>query len=290
MKIYNKINKKIDKKKNGIISIGYFDGVHIGHEKILKELVRISNENNLENYVLTFDKLPVKNSLKNILLLEDKIELIKSLGVKNLILLNSNNGIFNIKAIDFLYILRKNFNINSFLIAKDFHFGFKREGNEELIKAENFNIYRVDPVIFNGEIVSTSLIKNFIIKGDVDKVVKLMDRNFYIKGIVKKGKQLGRKIGFPTMNIIVNEIILPQSGSYITKTYIKDKEFFSMSYVSDNLVETYLVGYNEFKYNFNIKIDFFKKIRDNKKFNSLEELKIQLNEDLEYSKNYFNIS
>lgn len=289
MKIYNTINKKIDSKKSGIISIGYFDGIHIGHQKILDKLVRISKENNFENYVLTFNKLSVKNETRDILSFKDRIELIGDLGVKNLIVLNGDSNVFNIKAKDFLNILRKNFNINSFLIGKDFHFGFNREGDEELIRKEDFNIYKVDPIFFEGIIISTSLIKKLIISGEVDKVTKLMDRNFYIKGIVKKGRQIGRKIGFPTMNVIVNDIILPQDGSYITRTYIKDKEFFSMSYVSNNLVETYLLGYNSFKYNFKIKIDFLKKLRDNEKFESFEELKKQLDKDLISTKNYFNI-
>lgn len=288
MKIYN-IYNKINSKKKGIISIGFFDAVHIGHEKILKELVKISKEKNLQEYVFTFDKLPVKNSNKKIISFEDKLELIKSLGVRNLILVNSKDSIFHMKAKDFLSILRENFNISSFLIGKDFHFGFQKEGDERLLIQEGFDIYKVAPVLFENKIVSTSLIKNMITNGEMEEIVKLAGRNFYIKGTVKKGKQLGRKLGFPTMNIKVENIILPKEGSYITKTYIKDKEFFSMSYVVENLVETYLLGFNEFKYNFNIKIDFFKRIRENKNFNSLQELVQKLNEDLKKLKDYFKI-
>ncbi len=289
MKIYNNIDRKINCEKKGILSIGFFDAVHIGHEKILKELVRISREKNLENYLFTFDKLPLKNHNKNILCLEDKIELIKSLGVKNLILVNNQNSIFNIKAKDFLAILKENFNITAFLIGKDFHFGFNREGNEKMLKECGFEVYKVEPIFLENKIVSTSFIKDLIASGEVEETIKLIGRNFYIKGVVKKGKQLGRKIGFPTMNIRVDDIILPKDGTYITKTYIKDKEFFSMSYVANNLVETYLLGFNEFKYNFKIKIDFFKKIRENRNFNSLDELIAQLNEDLKCLRNYFKI-
>jgi len=290
MKIYSDFFKKQSFTKKGIIAIGYYDSVHLGHQKILKELVEISAKNKLSNFVLTFKNLPKKDvNNRSILELDKRLEIIKSFGVKNIISCDFDNNFSKLTASEFLKKLRENFNISDFIVGKDFSFGNNNSGNIDTLKNEGFNIHITSPYIVKGKEVSTSEIREAVSSGDIEKANSLMERAFFIEGIVNKGKQLGRTIGFPTMNINNSKIIYPQSGTYITKTIIKDLEFYSMTYVTDNIIETNLIGYSDFHYNFKIKIDFLRKIRDNEPFMSFNDLKKQLILDLEKTKKYFNL-
>jgi len=288
MKIYKSIFKKNNFHKNGIISIGYFDAMHLGHKKILSELAKISKIENKEHFVLTFLNIPDKEKhLKKILNITDKIKLFKDAGIKNLIILEFNEKNTSLKPDHFLNLLKINFNIDSFVISKDFKFGHKKSGNKNTIIKKGFKVFFVPPVSVNKKIISTSLIKETIHQGKIKEANKYLGYNFFINGIVKKGKQIGRTIGFPTMNIKNSLNLLPQNSVYITKTFVKNKSYRSMTYVENGLIETYLIGYNKFGYNYKIKIDFFAKIRDNRQFINNLALKKQLEKDLKSIIDYF---
>lgn len=288
MKIINNFTDEVYSRKPSIMLIGYFDSVHLGHIKIIKELIDISRDKNLTHYLLTFKNLPNKTKrLKNILDQEDKISIIKNLGVKNVILVEFDEKIANMSPDLFLKAVKSNFNVTDFIVGEDFKFGNGRTGSVLDLEKMNFNIHLSEKLIKNGIKISTKIIKNYINEGNIEAANSLIGRNYYIKGMVRKGKQIGRKIGFPTMNIINNDILLPQSGAYVTKTIIDSEEYYSMTYVSEDIVETNLIDYNDYHYNFKIKIDFFKKIRDNMAFKNVEELKNQLKIDLEYINGYF---
>ncbi|OHD07476.1 MAG: riboflavin biosynthesis protein RibF [Spirochaetes bacterium GWD1_27_9] len=290
MKVYNTIFERHDIKKEGIISIGFFESFHLGHQKILNELLRISKEEKFENYVLTYKNLPCKNpDKKTVLDLNTRIEFIKSLGIKNLILCDYTPEFSSLLPDQFINLLKINFDIDDFVIGKDFNFGKDKAGNVNNLIKSNSNYSIIEPLYIDNEKVSTSLIKELIFAGEVEKANKFMGRNFFIEGIVNKGQQIGRTIGFPTMNIHNNDVIFPKAGTYISKTNIKEKEYFSMTYVDDKVVETNLFGYNEFHYNFKIKVDFLKKIRDNATFENIQELKKQIERDLQTTKQYFGI-
>jgi len=268
--------------------IGYFDSVHLGHTKIIKEMIDISRDKNLNHYLLTFKNLPSKTKkFKNILEPEDKVSIIKNLGVKNLILVEFDEKIANMSPKLFLEVVKNNFNVTDFIVGEDFKFGNGRTGSVLDLEKMNFNIHLSEKLIKNGIKISTKIIKNYISEGNIEAANSLIGRNYYIKGIVRRGKQIGRKIGFPTMNIINNDILLPQTGAYVTKTIVDSKEYYSMTYASEEMVETNLIDYDKYHYNFKIKIDFFKKIRDNMAFSSVEKLKNQLEVDLEYINGYF---
>jgi riboflavin kinase/FMN adenylyltransferase len=148
------------------------------------------------------------------------------------------------------------------------------------LKDSGSTINIVKPEFINDIRVSTSYIKELITSGNIEKANKFIGRNFYINGIVKKGKQLGRILGYPTMNIRNEKVIYPPSGVYITRTIINNNEYNSLTYVSDDIIESYLLNYYRFSYNFKIKVEFFKKVRDNKKFESNEELIKQIKSDM----------
>ena len=288
MKIYKNIFHKYKIKKQGIIAIGYFDSFHIGHKKILNELINIANKKNIQNYVLTYDNLPLKkNNSEKLIELDKKLELFKEIGVKNILIGDTNTNFFKLSSIEFINILKNNFNINEYVIGKDFKFGYKESGSINDLKNAGCITHFIEPIKINDHLVSTSYIKKLIIEGKIEEANKNLGYNYFIIGVNKKSKQIGRKIGFPTMNIYNNNVLYPKNGVYITKTFIKNIEYLSMTYVNNKIIESYLLNYDKFKYNLKIKVDFFKKIRDNAHFKDITLLKKQLEKDLEKVIDYF---
>lgn len=286
MRIYS-FEDIVKNKKDGIITIGYFDSVHIGHQKLINTLLQKSEETNTIPYLLTFDNLYYKEKNgKKILELSDKIDLLKNFGVKNLILCKFDSEFAKISAEDFLLKLKKNFNIINFVCGEDFHFGHNKKGGIKLIEKLGYKVFVVQSIVKDGIRVSTSVIKKLVLEGEIETANELIGRPFFIKGMVFKGKQLGRKLGFPTFNLFNDNVIKPKNGVYLTKVAIKDAVFDSMTYVSDNVIETYALGYNKFSYGFKIRVDFFKKIRDNMHFNNSDMLVKQLYKDLEELKHF----
>lgn len=289
MKIYNTIDKNYYIDKKGIITIGFFDSFHLGHQKILSKLLETSKDNDMCHYVLTYDSLPFKErKRRKIMQFKDKLDLFKSFGIKNVIALEFNKSFSYLTPTKFIKLLRENFNINSFVVGEDFAFGHNRIGTiKDLVKnRSDYDI--VPPLYINNERISTSLVKEYLNKGNVKKYIDLCGRSYFLRGIVEKGKQIGRTIGFPTMNTKITSVLLPSDGTYITQTTIKEKLYNSMTYIEGDLVETYLLGYKKFHYNFKIKVDFFQKIRDNQPFRNTVLLKKQLIKDLETIKIFFN--
>ncbi|HPO49871.1 MAG TPA: riboflavin biosynthesis protein RibF [Spirochaetota bacterium] len=290
MRIFKNLYETKSFTKSGIVALGYFDALHLGHRYLLKKLVELSEERGVDSFVLTYPDMPKKNyDNRRVIDLKYKIDEIKKIGVKNLILCNYDESFYSMVPTVFLSLLKKNFNITGFLVGKDFSFGKDREGNVVTLLENGFSIDVVEPFTVDDKYLSTGFIKNRISEGDIDKANNLLGRPFFIEGIVRKGKQLGRKLGFPTMNVRNDNICYPAEGSYATVTSIKDKKYFSMTYVSKDIIETHLFNYDDFRYNFKIKIDFFKKIRDNQRFEDMNGLIEQLFIDLSTVKRYFNL-
>lgn len=288
MNIYNDFFTSTEYKRNGIISIGAFETLHIGHQKLLSDMVNVANKKNLDSYVLTFIESPKKfNDEKNILELADKLTMLEKLGIQNTILCSFTKELKELNPIIFSKILHKNFGIVSYYEGKDFHFGINKSGDLNLLKNEGFDIFTEETFKFDGKKVSTSEIKKYIKSGSIVEANCRLGYNYFIKGVVTKGKQMGRTIGFPTMNIQNNNVLYPKAGSYFTTTEVNNKSYSSMTFVSDSIVETHLIGYKDYAYGFPIRVDFLQKIRDNKPFCSFDELKEQLRIDLDMTKKYF---
>lgn len=289
MKIYKSLFEDHNITSPGIISIGYFDSMHLGHKKSLSELIRISKKDDFKSYVFTFKSLPSKDLKgKKLLELDVKLNLLKEIGIRYTILNDFSDKLSHLDPEKFLNILKDNFNIKHFVVGEDFSFGNNKRGHISTLNKLGFEYTIVKSLYIDKQKVSTSLIKEHILDGHIKKANKLLGYPFSIAGIVRKGKMLGRQLGFPTMNIQNNNVIYPSDGVYITKTYIKDKEYRSMTYVADPIIETFLIGYNIFHYNFEIKVDFFKKIRDNLIFNDMDLLKHQIEQDLIKTEHFYN--
>lgn len=288
MNIYNDFSKPKEYKRNGIISIGAFETLHIGHQKLLLNMLNIAKKNNWESYVFTFTESPKKaNNDKNILEISDKLMMLEKLGIQNVILCNFNKELKELPPASFSKILNKNFGIVSYYEGKDFHFGINKSGDLKLLQNEGFKVFTEETLKFDDKKVSTSEIKKYIRSGSITEVNNRLGYNYFIKGVVTKGKQIGRTIGFPTMNIQNSNVLYPKTGSYFSVTEVDNNKYPSMTFVSESIIETHLIGYRNYAYDFLIRVDFLQKIRDNKPFNSFDELKEQLKIDLDMTKKYF---
>ncbi len=289
MKIFNNIFEKINISGKGIVAIGYFDAIHLGHKKILSELIAKSGKDNLIDFVLTYRNMPLKDKNRKILESEDKIDYLRQMGIGNVILCDFDM-IHTVTPEEFIKLLRNNFNINSYVVGEDFAFGYNKKGDINTLKSVGCEVDVIKPLYKNEIKISTTYIKELIAKGDIPNANSLLDKPFNIQGTVTKGKQLGRELGFPTMNITNPKIIYPQDGVYITKTFVEGEAYYSMTYINYPEIETHLINYNNFGYNFKIKIDFFEKIRDNIVFENHNMLIIQLKQDLQKIVNFFNLT
>lgn len=295
----------IDNIYKSVITIGNFDGVHKGHQVLIKEAVQFANKRNLKSVVFTFDNHPANyfenKHIKNIITNNEKINRIKSLGVDILVIIPFDSYMTKISPIEFIKgILIDKLGARKIIVGHDFTFARRKEGNTKLLKEMSFKygfeLEIVNPIKVNDIRVSSTYIRQLVAEGSVDKVNKYLGYHCEIKGNVIKGKQLGRTIGFPTANIEINDdLLIPNNGIYATKVYVHNDVYYGATNIGYNptvngdklSIETNILEFDEDIYGQVIKIEFLERIRDEKKFNSLEELKAQLKKDTDYVyKNY----
>ncbi len=304
MIIIKSINN-IDNIYKSVVTIGNFDGVHKGHQVLIKEAVQFANKRNIKSVVFTFDNHPAnyfeKKHVKSIITNNEKINRIKSLGVDILVIIPFDIYMTKISPIEFIKgILIDKLGARKIIVGHDFTFARRKEGNTKLLKEMSFKygfeLEIVNPIKVNDIRVSSTYIRQLVAEGSVDKVNKYLGYHCEIKGNVIKGKQLGRTIGFPTANIEINDdLLIPNNGIYATKVYVHNDVYYGATNIGYNptvngdklSIETNILEFDEDIYGQVIKIEFLERIRDEKKFNSLEELKAQLKKDTDYVyKNY----
>ena len=222
-----------NKHKGSIILIGNFDGLHLGHQKLFQLAQAYKKKYNLKIGVVNFDPMPkmfFNKKLKNFRIsnTHQKIELLSNLKVDFVVTKKFDKKFSKTKALNFInQILNKKFNSKFIFVSNNFRFGNKREGNVNLLKKYekllNYKVVKPEPLIKSKKIVSSSLIRNLLEKGFLDKANSLLNRNWTIQGIVKKGRQVGKKIGFPTCNIDIKDYVLAKPGVYAVKVLRKKK-------------------------------------------------------------------
>ncbi len=301
MKIYN--NPNLNKKHyNGVIAIGNFDGLHLGHQKVIKEAKQKAKKNNLPFGVMTFEPLPVmffNKKIKNhrINSLEQKKTQLKKFKLDFLIIIKFNKSFSSQSAEEFIKkIIFKKTKCKYLYVSKNFKFGFKRQGNiktlKEFEKKYNFNNIVTEPFKKDKKIISSTFLRKKIRLGKIDEVNKLLNRSWCINGKVIKGQRRGRKIGFPTCNLKLSNYVVPKLGVYAVK--VKSKNFykdgianigFRPTFNGQNLLlETNIFGINKNLYNKVISVKFKKFIRPEKKFKNLKDLKQQIKVDIKKAK------
>jgi riboflavin kinase/FMN adenylyltransferase len=297
MIVYKNLN--IEKKyKNSVVAIGNFDGLHVGHQKVLEEAKHKAKKNNLKFGLITFEPMPIMFFNKNIKnhrinSLNQKIYFLKKMKLDFLVIINFNKDFSNLSAKNFIEkILFKKFKSKYIFVSKNFKFGKKRLGNITTLKNfEKKYLYKTvitTPQKKERRIVSSSLIRKKIHQGRVKDVKKLLGRTWSIEGVVVKGAQRGRKIGFPTCNIKLKSYVLPKLGVYsvwVQINNLKKRGIANIGYRptfsgKSLLLEVNIFGIKRNLYKKILNVSFIKFIRKEKKFKNLKLLKNQINKDI----------
>ena len=303
IKLYSNFNIKSE-HKNSVILIGNFDGLHLGHQKLFALAEKYKTKYALKVGVLTFEPMPkmyFNKNIKNFRISnqKQKIDLLKNFNVDFVITKKFNKEFSKIKSDDFIKkILVKKLNAKFIFVSNNFRFGNKREGDvKQLIKNEslfNYKIVKPKPLLIKKKIVSSSLIRGYLQKGKLREANKLLNRNWSIQGNVQKGKQIGKKIGFPTANIDIKDTILARPGVYAVKAKIhKSEKYFkgiaNLGYRptfngKKILLEVHLFNFSRNLYYKHLTVKFLKFIRKEKKFKNINKLKSQIKLDLKTAK------
>ena len=301
MKIYKSPSLN-QKHCNGVIAIGNFDGLHLGHQKVINEAKRKAEKNKIPFGAMTFEPVPVmffNKKIKNhrINSLQQKKQQLKKFKLDFLIIIKFNKKFSSQSAEEFIKkIIFKKTKCKFLYVSKNFKFGFKRQGNIKTLKKfekkYDFKNIVTKPFKKNNKVISSTFIRKKIRLGKIVEVNKLLDRNWTVVGKVIKGQRRGHKIGFPTCNLKLNDYVVPKLGVYAVK--VKTNNFikngianigYRPTFNGQNLLlETNVFGINKNLYNKEINISFKKFIRPEKKFRNLKYLKKQIQLDIKQAK------
>ena len=306
MKIYQSLNEFIPTKKT-IVTLGTFDGVHLGHNVILDKICNIAKQENLESVLLTFfphPRLIVSNDteIKMLNTLSEKAILLEEKGIQNFIIHPFDKFFSELFPREFVeQVLIKQLNIQKIIIGYDHKFGKNRAadfndliafGKEFGFEVEEISAKQVDEVS-----VSSTKIRNSLLEGNISLANAYLGYSYMLSGIVVKGNQLGRTIGFPTANIEISENykLIPKNGVYIVTAIVNKKTIFGMMNIGvkptlgDNIpsIEVHLLDFSEDIYGQKIQVNVIERLRDEQKFDSFESLKSQLEIDKKNTIQYF---
>ena len=298
MKVFENI-LEYKPSRESIVTIGTFDGVHIGHRKIITDMVAKGKKENLLTILLTFFPHPrmvlqKDSNIKMIDTINEKKNIFKTLGVEVLIIQPFTKDFSRMSAIKFTRdILVNSLKVSKLMIGYDHRFGRNREATVQTLKGfgldYNFKVDEIPAQDIESISVSSTKVRNAIRSGDFKLVHKFLDRPFNLSGKIIKGDELGRKIGYPTANLKIFEKykLKPQNGVYLIRTKLKKQTYFGMMNIGirptilakNNQIETHLFNFNGNLYDHEMTLEILEKIREEKKFESIEKLKIQLDID-----------
>ena len=294
---FNKVYPQTD----SILTVGTFDGIHNGHKVIINDLIQRAKKSNAKSTLVTFEPHPglvvgKRGRLPLALLttIEEKIDILESIGLDRLIITNFTNAFATMSADKFVQnILINKLNMKHIVIGYDHSFGKDRKGDFELLlklgKVFHFEVDAIKPVVINNEIVSSTKIRRLLLEGDIKQANEIMGRNYSIRGQVVKGEGRGRVLGFPTANIrsYSQYKLIPKEGVYATKVKINNKIYNSVTYIGPRptfnlgkkVIEVHIDKFDEEIYNKEVELSFTHFIREDKKFNSTSELVPQIEID-----------
>ena len=287
------------------LSIGIFDGVHKGHQSIIKKLNSIAQEKNLESAILTFWPHPrtifnPNDDLKFLNTIEEKIYLLEKKGVQNLFLKEFDEEFRNLTGVEFVkQILVEKLNVKHLIIGHDHTFGKNRSGDFGLLKKMSseydFEVEQVEAVDFQKKNISSTQIRNALLEGNVKEANEMLGYVYSVSGEVVHGKKIGRTIGYPTANIAADPAkLLPKKGAYIVDVFVKNKHYKGMLSIGTNptvngnslSTEVYILDFNGDIYDEIISVNFRDFLHDEIKFESLEKLIERLDEDKKLTENF----
>lgn len=299
MNVYRHINE-FSSKKNVVVTTGTFDGVHLGHKKIIEQVVNAAKKIDGESVILTFFPhprmvlYPESNDLKLLNTIDERIELLKNSGIDHLIIHPFSMEFSRITSLDFVRdILVTKLNTKRLVIGYDHHFGKNREGSFHHLKEYGplygFEVEEISAQEIQQINISSTKVRSSLQIGEIQAANQFLGYPYFITGIVVDGEKIGRELGFPTANIKIKEDykLIPAKGVYAVKIGVDEQVFSGMLNIGnrptlngeEETIEVNIFSFNEQIYNKPIRIEFFEKIRNEIKFNELSELQQQLNND-----------
>lgn len=289
------------------IAIGFFDGIHIGHKEVILTAKKIAEENNWKSAVMTFDPSPKEvlsknpENVKYITLLDEKIEIIEKLGFDYLFIVPFTRELASFTPEYFIdnYIIQ--LNVKHLTAGFDYTYGKFGKGTMETIRDHSkgqFNYTTVGKVTKNKEKISSTLIRSLISEGKVEEVNEYLGRHYTMAGYVVHGEKRGRKLGFPTANLQIDDrYVYPRNGVYVVRLYVNGTWVNGVASIGYNptfneektkrFVEVYLLDFDDDIYGQSVILEWRKYLRDELKFDSIDDLILQMKQDEHDARNYF---
>ncbi|MGN0145334.1 MAG: bifunctional riboflavin kinase/FAD synthetase [Clostridium sp.] len=285
------------------IALGSFDGLHLGHLSLIHKICEEAKRHNGKSIVYTFKNHPravlnLNNTPKLIMNNHEKVEILEDCGIDMVYFQEFSNEFMKMSPREFIEFLINKFHLKGLVVGFNYKFGYKNTGDTELLKElqkeYGFELFIMEPCKYKGEVISSTRIRKEIEDGNVYEAYKMMSHPLKISGEVVHGRKIGRTIGFPTANLDYNKkFILPAIGVYYTNVKVNNNIYKGITSVGNNptvegkklTIETYLLDFNEDIYGKNIEVFFIKKIRNEKKFSGIEQLKNQLEKDKSFAHN-----
>ena len=288
-------------QKSTYVALWSFDGIQKGHLALINKSNELSRKNDSLSMVYTFKNHPRKfinkeGAPKLLVTLHEKIRILEDLKVDLSSFVEFNKKFMELEPEEFIENLIKNYNVRGIVVGFNYRFGHKNKGDVKLLKElcdlKGLELYVIEPFTYKSEVVSSTRIRKALSEGELEDANNMLGRYFSLNGEVVSGKKIGRTINFPTANLKNNdEIILPKIGVYYTNVEVNGEIYKGITSVGNNptvngkntTVETHILNFDEDIYGKHIKLYFISKIRNEKKFNSLEELKEQLIKDKKFA-------
>jgi riboflavin kinase/FMN adenylyltransferase len=294
-------------EKKRVIALGFFDGLHIGHSALMERVLKISKEKDLLPSVITFDKHPMSvvtgAQVPLINSCEDRAGLIHRIfGINNVIILHFDKELMHMPWVEFVERLSTEWNAAYLVAGHDFRFGYKGVGNAERLKEKSsalgIECDIISEVKYKGITSSSTYIRKLIADGDMEQANEFLGHPHVLTDIVHYGYRLGRTLGTPTINMCFQEgVLIPAYGVYATRVYLDDGTEHigvtnvgvrpTVNHTEHVTAETYILEFTGNLYGKMVRIEFYKRLRFEIKFNSIEELKAQIQKDAENSYEYF---
>ncbi|MBD3375833.1 bifunctional riboflavin kinase/FAD synthetase [candidate division KSB1 bacterium] len=308
MEIYWDINQ-VKPKRDSVVTMGTFDGVHLGHQKLIQTIIDIGTERQLTSCLLTFEPHPqlvlkdLQQSQVLLTTMEEKIELLAKTGLDRLVIANFTRGFSSIEPAEFVRnILADQLGTKYLMIGHDHAFGRQRKGTYELLakmsKTMNFDLAAFDAITINERVVSSTRIRQALAQGHVHLAQDLLGRPYTITGQVIPGDGRGKDLGFPTANIrpFSKYKLIPKAGIYATRIKIRDRWHDSATYIGvrptfhlhDHVIEVHILGFENEIYDQEIVLEFDRYLRDDQEFSNSKELIEQIKQDIVAAKELLN--
>lgn len=308
MKLIDGIENITEKFPYPVLTIGNFDGIHIGHQAIFRMVVERAKEKNGTSFVFTFDPHPLRiiapeRAPRLLITFKDKVNLIKDAGIDVLICINFTTDFAHIKAEDFIRdILVKTVGVKEVFIGSNYYFGRGRKGTPELLKemgkGYGFDVTIVNEIKLNDVTISSSKIRSLIAKGKVEEAANLLGRHYSVEGVVIEGTKRGKSLlGIPTANIATFNELLPKDGVYATTVLIDGETYGGAVNIGYNPTfedkkfsfEVHVIDFNGELLGKTLRVNFVKRVRDEMKFSRIEDLASQLRKDIVDIKQILNL-